>query len=293
MRTVLRTTALVGLGLATVAGPLRPQGYRFDLGARGGYSRLSRSLTSAAGAVRFGDGATAGLDGTAWLLPSVGLRANVAYAARPLLVGGRRAIGDVDLWSGTWDLVLRVRAPAESFRGPEAMPYVVVGAGGRLVAPGGAGPLEAVGAGRRRGVPFAAGAETYYLRRRLTFAALVGVGTDVRVTPRFAVRAEVGDRMFAPSIDGVAATGGGMHRRLDGGLAEITHEVYGEVGVQVLLGVRPPAAVALAAGPPGFVEPAPPRLVEAARPWSLEPAPSRLLEPAPPRFMGPAPGWRR
>lgn len=258
MRTMLRSAALLGLGLAMAAGPLRPQGYRFDLGPGGGYSWLSRSLEPAGGNVRLGDGVSGRFQGTAWLLPSVGMRANVAYADRPLTVGGKTAIGDVNLWSGTWDLMLRMKPPAESFTGPEVLPYVVVGAGAEMIAPAGALPLELVGGKAVKGAPFAAGTETYYLRRRLTFAALAGVGTDVRLTPRFALRAEVGDRAFEPSIDRVALATTGTYQRLEAGVASITHEGYGELGLHVLAGLRAPPAVALAAPPPEFVEPAPP-----------------------------------
>jgi hypothetical protein len=90
---------------------------------------------------------------------------------------------------------------------------------------------------------------------------LAGLGADWRLSRTIAIRTEVGDRVYKPKIQQLAAatvlgntlttmnTADGDHT-----VSRVVNELYGQVGLGFLFGVARPAAVAIAPAP---VAPAP------------------------------------
>jgi opacity protein-like surface antigen len=124
--------------VALAAGTAEAQQYRWDLGLNAGHSWYSwmvdRDATAFEGDARFRQGWLVGAQGGFWFTPQIGLRANATYADRP--VWGRGADGtnqnlvnSVNLWSGSGDLMVRLRTANPEWMGAEILPYVALGLG--------------------------------------------------------------------------------------------------------------------------------------------------------------------
>lgn len=199
-RTGLTALAVTVTALA-VAGPAEAQRYRWDFGINGGGSWYSNSLDEDHLGInadaRFEAGWLVGAQLTYWVprifgwTDRLGIRANFAYSERPFELsngGDVDLIEDVNLWSGTGDLLFR-------------------------------------------------------------FAR------------RFALRLEVGDRIWdSPTIRVDLGT--------DEDVGNVIHEIYGQLGLHLLLGVAPIERVAVVPPPPA---PPPPPAEEAVTVCVIDP----------------------
>ncbi len=285
-------------GLAAIAAvaalasgvPAQAQSWRADLGLNAGGSyytpMLSSSTFTAGDAVKFGThwllGAQAGL----WFTPRVGIRANGTYTDAPLKSGSQVLFDDVNLWSLTGDLLFRFKQPPPTFTGPEFLPYLALGAGAKWINPAGEGFVASAADGTNKtGAPFVCGSAiqpaggahcagpavgdgaNFFLTKSTRFMGLVGLGGDLRLARSFALRLEIGDRLYKPQVWPVAPVTTGLG---PGGFiaaptsvsatstenqSKLVHELYGQVGLHLLLGA---GESAVAATPPPPAPPPPP-----------------------------------
>lgn len=280
----MNKTALVALAATTTAFaaavPLKAQNYRFDIGINGGGSTYSallddQRLGEGTENVKFRENWLTGAQATLWITPMIGIRANGTYTDTELKQGDLVFANDVNLWSGSGDLMFRFKRPRDTWQGFEALPYVALGAGAKWVNPAGDRYFVTNGDGESvSGVPFGctagvcfgpggvptAASNVFFLREKTSFMGLGGLGADLRFTPRFAVRVEAGDRIYKPSVVEVGAAGfpAGVTALTDDNVARTVHEIYGQLGLHALLGLQRPEVVAVAPAPAPPVEaPAP------------------------------------
>jgi hypothetical protein len=268
-RLVLVAALIVGLAPDTASA----QRWTADFGVNGGYSWYSQMLDDAEVAnhsgARFRAGWLAGSQLTFWVRPGLGLRANMTYTDRPLVadndIAGRNTdvlYGNVNLWSGSGDLLFRLRQPAESWIGRETLPYIALGLGGKWVNPAGdhwtcVDTQEQKSWECARILP---GQNVVLaLGERSVPMGLVGLGADFRMSPRVALRAEINDRIYKPPVYAVSNTQGtNLNLPSDERVTNWTHEVGAQLGLHFLMGVRTPPPVAVAPLPPAPPPPAPP-----------------------------------
>jgi hypothetical protein len=267
-RLVLVAALLIGLAPATASA----QRWTADFGVNGGYSWYSQSINaeSAPGAdgARFKAGWLAGSQLTFWLRESLGVRANMTYTDRPLVSDDTHAgrnndvlYGHVNLWSGTGDLLFRLRSPSESWIGRETLPYIALGVGGKWVNPAGDFWTCNDGEGKSfecaRILPGPSGVMS--LGERSVIMGLVGLGADFRMSPNVALRAEISDRIYQPPMYQVTSQAGTvLTQPNDTRDSRWTHEIGAQLGLHFLLGLRTPPPVAVAPLPPAPLPPAPP-----------------------------------
>src|SRR5688572_23708970 len=73
-----------------------------------------------------------------WFSRQVGMRANFSYVASPFMQGdGATLFDDVNLWSGTGDVLIRFTEPRSGWSGAEWLPYFAIGLGAHWVNPPG------------------------------------------------------------------------------------------------------------------------------------------------------------
>jgi peptidoglycan-associated lipoprotein len=282
------------------AGPLAAQKYRMDLGVNGGSSWYSAALSAAdigssssTGSIKFGPNWLLGAQTTVWLprmlfVPRVGVRANFSYTdtdlEQTLASSGKTLLhGDINLWSGTGDLVLGMKSPEETWAGPEFLPFLALGGGLKWVNPAGndarltnsdgdefsglpitclngactaatSNPPGGTGTGQ------IAGRRSFFLSSERTPMLLAGLGGDVRFAPNFALRLEAGDRMWKAPIRTTAPPTAEFPNvpTVDNSRAgKLVHEVYVQAGLQMLVGLTRPAVLAIVAVP---APTAPPRV---------------------------------
>jgi len=305
----MRRTALAVLGTVmafVIAVPASAQNYRFDIGVNGGFAWWSDGLDEDAlffdgdlidddlifefdQDAKFDAGGIVGAQATYWALPYLGIRANANYTERPFETDDFQLVNDVNLWSGSGDLLFRFRRPNREWRGTEVLPYIALGAGAKWVNPAGDefdrsdllidfidGVIVDDGIiiddniiiedGLNGGL-FFLGDRAFILEDATKFMGLVGLGTDVRLAPNFAVRLEVGDRIWevpirelfvdVDVIDEVDGNEVIVIRADEDDVGKVNHEIYGTIGAHLLLGLeRPRRPVVIAPPPPPA--PAPP-----------------------------------
>jgi opacity protein-like surface antigen len=274
MKQQLRMVAVAaGLGFAA-AGAAEAQQHRFDFGFGGGGSWLSRSLDEdrlgSDAKAGFGAGWLTNAQATLWLSERLGVRANFGYTDRAfefdgsgdLFTGGPDLVSNVNLWTGTGDLMLRLARPDESFTGVRMLPYLTGGVGARWVNPAGDEVTLADGTSAST---FTVNDDTYALREDVEPVWRVGLGSDVRLSRGMSLRLELGDMIWSSPLDRVGPNGTTV---LEPNISETQHELYGQVGLSFLLGIREMTRVAL--------EPAP-----APPPAQPRPQPERVPEPEP------------
>lgn len=266
--------AAVAAGLAFAATAAEAQEYRFDIGLGGGGSWLSSALDEdrlgSDANVGFGASWLTNAQATLWFGPRLGLRANFGYADRPLefdgtgdvFTGGPDLIDNVNLWTGTGDVMLRLAAPRETFDGAHLLPYLTAGVGARWVNP--AGDALAVDADGTTGSGFTINDNDYVLRESTETLWRVGLGTDIRMSRNMSLRLEAGDMIWSAPID--AATVNGAVAINESDISQTQHEIYGTIGLSFLMGVRDVARVAVVTPPP---------------PPPAQPMPEREPEPRP------------
>jgi hypothetical protein len=245
LKRVALTAALL---VPVVAAPASAQNWKFDWGVNGGYSWFSDFLgsdeTGVDEGITFKPGWVLGTQLTYWASPRIGIRANGTYSDRGLDLGeGNDDYGAVNLWTATGDLLFRFSTPNEEWMGSEFLPYLALGAGMKFI--NGAGgmlcndgdsdydchPLQAVGSNT-----------VNYLGDKAVFAGLVGLGADYRMSPNFALRLEVSDRIYKPHVAPAVSS--------DEDVAKWMHEVSGQIGLHFLMGLQQPEVVAVAPPPP-------------------------------------------
>src|SRR5512140_3151289 len=119
-----RVATVVALALPMAGAPLAAQSWRADVGVNGGGSWYSPMLggsqiNNGSGTVRFRAGWLTGAPRGFWLTPRIGIRANGTYTDRSLKQGNgfmaadNELYHDINLWSGSGDLMLRLKTPGE------------------------------------------------------------------------------------------------------------------------------------------------------------------------------------
>jgi hypothetical protein len=267
--------ALVALLLVSVGGPLTAQSWRGDLGINGGGSWYSPMLggdqiDNTLGDVRFRTGWLVGAQGTFWATSRIGIRANGTYTDRGLKQGDIDLWNDVNLWSGTGDLMFRLTHPDATYHHGEWLPYIALGLGAKWIAPSGSGSFLVANptlSNTTNGVPIdvatvvGAASPAFFLPSQHVLMGLAGLGTDVRLAPHVALRLEAGDRIYKPEVWAIAPGTTGFDfvtLNSDNGVGKTVHEVYGQLGVHYLMGLASPPVVAVAPAPAPPPPPPPP-----------------------------------
>ena len=258
MRRIGRVAITTALLVPLVAAPVAAQNYRADLGVNGGASWYSKLLDgeditgSTFESVRFKPGPLLGAQLGVWFTPRIGLRANFAYADRPVEatfedvgdvdVDDAEVIEHVNLWSGSGDLLFRFVEPALDWAGTEFLPYVALGLGGKWINPAGEETANTVTS--------PSGTTTFFLDKSTSLMGLLGLGADVRVAPNFAVRLELNDRIYKPDVF-LATTAG------DDSDGKTIHEIGAQLGLHLLMGLARAEVVSVVPQPLPEPEPAP------------------------------------
>jgi hypothetical protein len=276
-RLALVAALLIGLMPATVSA----QRWAVDWGVNGGaswYSQLISGDNAPPDGARFRAGWLVGSQLTFWPAANIGLRANMTYTDRPLVadediagLGSDEIHGNINLWSGTGDLLIRFGRPAETWMGRETLPYLALGLGAKWINPAADLWFQQDGTS---GIPFttnpgAAGQTTLWLEETSVLMGLVGLGADFRLSPRTALRLEVNDRIYRPRVytttGAIPGPGGTVNVSGDNNVARTVHEIGAQLGLHFLFGLRTPPPVAVAPLPPAPPPPPPPPAPEPPR----------------------------
>lgn len=267
---VAMTTALL---VPMVAAPAAAQNYRWDIGVNGGYSWFRSMLNEEASgltdtSIGFKAGPLVGAQLGFWAAPNIGLRLNGTYADRPVEFDGEgdsvEMLDNVNLWSGSLDLLWRFSRPNTDWMGTEILPYLALGLGAKWINPAGDffECVDAEGDDTSACAPFtpAGSTTTYALAEDRHIMGLVGLGTDVRLSPNFALRLELNDRIYKPDLYAVTTNTDGTLGYSDESASRTVHEVSGQIGLHLLLGLQRPVTVSVAPAPaplPPPVQPEP------------------------------------
>jgi len=270
-----KVATVVALALPMATAPLAAQSWRADAGINVGGSWYSSMLGSdqindANGNVRFRAGWLTGAQLGFWITPRIGIRANGTYTDRSLKQGNsfmgadQELYGHINLWSGSGDLLLRLKTPAAEFTHVEMLPYIALGVGAKWHNPAGDAytVYDPTASESWNGVPFTCGATctgpgtgtgNFFLSEERVILGLVGLGEDVRLAPRIALRLEVGDRMYKPALIAVTQTthpGANVQTTSsDTKVSKMVHEIYAQAGLHMLFGLAAPPVVAVVPAP--------------------------------------------
>ncbi|HSJ25997.1 MAG TPA: hypothetical protein VK929_15070 [Longimicrobiales bacterium] len=264
-RLVLVAALLFGLAPASVSA----QRWTADWGVNGGaswYSELLDDNVAGPEGARFRAGWLVGSQLTFWPAERIGIRANMTYTDRPIVrdgdVGDADLLhGNINLWSGSGDLLIRLRSPNESWIGRETLPYIALGLGAKWVNPAGdhwtctaAGETE----GNQCAVIHPTGGNVA-VAEKSTLMGLVGLGADFRMSPRTSLRLEINDRIYRPEVYNISSVNGASVAIPNTTtIANTVHEVGAQLGLHFLMGLRTPPPVAVAPPPPAPPPPPPP-----------------------------------
>lgn len=253
--------AVVGLFGARPADAQEFPDYKFDVGVFGGGSWYSAMLdddhlNEGTDDVRYKAGWVTGLQATFWATPRFGIRAHGAYSERPLIGGDEsqesadgNLLEDINLWSASGDLMIRLVPEGYWMAGRHTMPYLALGIGGKNTNP--AGDIVVVQEtgteDETTGVYFEPNAGNgFYQMSQWTLMGLAALGTDVRLADNFGLRFEVGDRFWDATIRDADA----IATNPDEDVGRVTHEIYGQIGAHFLAGLAAPEVIAVAPAPP-------------------------------------------
>jgi opacity protein-like surface antigen len=281
-RTLLAALAVAVTGLFGAA-PADAQDfpdYKFDLGINGGFAWYSDMLDDAhlgndAEDVKLESGWIVGLNGTYWFTPRVGLRANGAFSERPLVLGSYDEISgndntdlvnDVNLWSVSGDLMYRPLADGYRMFGAASMPFIALGLGAKYTDI----PFERDLGNDYRGARFTEPqtGNQYAIVEEWQLMGLLALGTDLRFSDRFALRLELGDRIWDSPLRDMATFAADP----DEDVGKVQHELYLTLGAQFLMGLVPPPVIAPAPAPPApRPQPAPAPVEERIRVCVVDP----------------------
>lgn len=279
MRMLGRVALTTALLVPMVAAPVAAQNYRWDFGVNGGYSWYRAMLGSDDTGlqdgtdrddVKFEAGWLVGSQLGIWLRPKLGLRANFAFAERPVVAENYRLLDgetrddnwftDVNLWSGSVDLLFRFSEPRNDWGGREVLPYLALGLGAKWINPGGDEFMCVEQEDNEQWTchPFTvAGAEgqgnSFALGERRSWMGLIGLGTDIRLSPNFALRLEASDRIYRPHMalrpEPVENVQPGDNIPVLDNESQIVHEIGGQIGLHMLMGLMRPQVVTIAPTP--------------------------------------------
>lgn len=267
--------ALLGALLVPMATvPAQAQSWKWDFNVNAGYSFFNEMLsgdkvgiTGAEDDVKFKNGGLLGAQLTFWPSSRFGIRFNGTYADRPLVAenytltgAANSGISHVNLWSGSGDLLFRFARPRAEYTGMEVLPYLALGIGAKWHNPSGdAYTCNDTEEGESFAcAPFTVSSgtttgRTFALAEANSLMGLVGLGADWRIGRNFAIRTEVGDRIWDARLHLATGAPAGSTVTLASGdtdFGDDVHEIYAQAGLTFLFGVARPAAVAI-------VEPAP------------------------------------
>jgi hypothetical protein len=321
LRSIHITAVLSGL---LIAAPTTAQRYRWDFNLNGGWGMTSAAIDDdepafSQGSLGFDNNWQMGGQLGFWFSRQVGMRANFSYMASPFMQGdGVTLFDDVNLWSGTGDVLIRFTEPRSRWSGAEWLPYFAIGLGAHWVNPPGDAyiaadeidddlPDQGLEIEGTSGVPIVCrlGActgpaslgfpgiggvpvpdtRTLFLKEGTSLAVLIGLGVDIRLAPSFALRVEAGDLVWDAPLDEVQQRENVTNMvRPTSDAGRPIHQFYATLGLNVLFGLdsppRPVAVVRLAPPPP------PPPPAPRPEPRREPPPPVRR---APPRRPAPAP----
>jgi hypothetical protein len=189
----------------------------------------------------------------------------------------------INLWSGSGDIVFRLREPNPSWEGRETLPYLAAGVGRKWINPAGDGYIcyDQARSESWTCEPFDKtpnANNTFALGEwKESLMVLLGVGADFRLSPRLLARVEVNDRIYKPQVQAISAfLGGNLYNAPDGeeNLSGTAHEIGAQVGLSLAFGMR--GETVMAAPPP----PPPPPAQQQPEPQQQQPPPA---PPPPPR----------
>ena len=278
----LRKVVLAALLMPLAAAPVTAQSWKWDFGVNAGYAFFNKLMDQEqtglpddhpAEEIKFAQGLIYGSQLTFWPSSKLGFRLNARYGSHDIKGNDLDEfdfVEDVNLWAGTLDLMLRLKAPAEEFTGMEMLPYLAGGLGLKWHNPGfdqftcndpeegkswTCGPyttgLGATGPN--------ANTRRFAIGELKQFMGHVGLGADWRLSRGFALRTEISDQIYRPRINQTSAPSGNTYTLIqsDNNVASVTHEIAGQIGLHFLFGVPRAAAVAVVTPPPAPVAPTP------------------------------------
>jgi hypothetical protein len=282
MKLFSRATLATALVAAAFAAPVSAQAWKWDFGINGGYSWYRAMLGSDETGlpdgtngddVKFEAGWLVGSQLGFWFTPRIGIRANATYAERPIVtenfdllddVEDDNIIEDINLWSGSGDVLFRLKTPKDEFTKFEMLPYIALGLGGKWHN-GAEDEGQCVNDAEDEQWACHAfqiindqgqGTGRYFALSELKgIMGLVGLGADWRLGRNFALRTEISDRIYRPKLMQVTpdqpagrtwtvVSGDG-----DDEVSQVVHEIAGQLGLHLLFGVPRPVAVAVAPAP--------------------------------------------
>ena len=249
------------------------------------------------GDVKFGGNWIVGSQLGFWFSPNFGIRANGAYTS-PSLSNSEDLVDDINIWNGTGDLMFRFKRPNRRWEGFEILPYIAGGLGATWVNPAGdrfvevdnidfiTGDEDVIVVEGHSGVPIICGLlgcfgpdrpdfpgldtlftgeRAFFLREAARFTGLVALGADFRVARAFAIRLEVGDRIWKAPIDEVAPVEDFERTvvRITEDVGNTIHQFYAIGGLNFLFGLERPKPVAVVPVPAPPPPPPPPPAPEA------------------------------
>ena len=261
MKLASKVALLGALMLPMAAAPAMAQSWKWDLSLGGGYSWYRAFLDSenaptlAEGdEVKFGSAPFLGAQLTFWPSSRIGIRVNGTYADTDVESDDFTHLDNVNLWSGTGDLLFRFKRPADEFTSMEILPYLALGAGLKWMNPAGDNEtcVDTEENESFNCASFAVGTQRYALAEANNFMGLIGLGADWRFSRSFALRTEIGDRIWDARVHPLdALTNNTLAGDTD--VSDDIHELYIQAGLTFLFGVARPPVVAVAPAP----EPAP------------------------------------
>ena len=275
MKGLSRAATVAALLLPMAGAPLAAQSWRADLGVNGGgswYSPLvsGDQINNTNGNARFRAGWLTGAQLGFWITPRIGIRANGTYTDRSLKQGNSFLSSDtelwhdVNLWSGTGDLMFRFKQPSSTWSHMETLPYLALGLGEKWISPAGSGAFAFTNTAdgtTSNGVPINVAATggtlfpSFFLPKQHVLMGLAGLGADMRLSRGLGLRLEVGDRIYKPKVYAMAAPAGFVGTTDNVG--KTVHEIYAQLGLEGLFGVASPPVVAVAPAPAPPPPPAP------------------------------------
>ncbi|MBR9990084.1 MAG: hypothetical protein KFH98_10030, partial [Gemmatimonadetes bacterium] len=259
MRAISRLVIVAALLAGLTPREADAQRWTADWGINGGVSWYSEALSEDAGLAdggRFKAGWLLGTQLTVWPSTRFGIRGNGTYSERPLKTDEDLAHlgedsflhGDVNLWSGSIDALIRLREPNESWMGRETLPYIALGLGAKWINP--ANDFTCTDSESEQFdcnpiFPTTSLGDMLLFDEGASLMGLVGLGADFRMSPRSSLRLEINDRMYKPKF--YASTGGGaLTAANDENLGKLVHEIGAQVGFHLLFGVAAPPPVVIA-----------------------------------------------
>jgi hypothetical protein len=306
-----RKVVLAALLMPLAAAPVSAQSWKWDWGVNAGYSFFNKLLdqdqtgitdNAPAEEVKFAQGIIYGSQLTFWPSSKLGLRLNARYGSHDVKgndLGTFDFVEDVNLWAGTLDLMLRLKAPAEEFTKMEMLPYLAGGLGVKWHNPGfdqftcndpveqkswTCGPFTTgLGAGGTT-TPVT---RSFGVGELKQFMGHLGLGADWRLSRGLALRTEISDQIYRPRVNQLneQTTQGRTTYTMtqsDNNVANLIHEIAGQIGLHFLFGVPRAAEVAVVTPPPAAPAPTPVETPPAPTPERTESLTICVVDPTAP-----------